>query len=271
MDCAVVGDVGEGVSASEVCIWRVREGSAGAKGKNPVVRSAHQHGCQIIALYVRVVGEDAWGADSNGLIGAGGQGAVDLGRYKAEMDKLRERRVGLDQAKKALLQQSHNEQEGRQALGHLEEFCHNVAQGLESLTFEERQQLLRLVVELVTVENGTAKIETIIPTAEPKGHLRNGAANDWVDTFTYKASDGMADSNVATVTITVAADDLVLWVTDQNKDKVFKYTETGTLLGTFTLTSPNANGKGLPTDGNSIWDLDENDEAVYRYDMNGVL
>ena len=90
------------------------------------------------------------------------------------------------------------------------------------------------------------------------------------DTFTYKANDGIADSNVATVTITVE-DDGCLWVVDQTEDKVFKYSETGTLLGTFTLTSPNAKGKGITTDGNSIWTLDVDDEIVYRYNMNGVF
>jgi len=45
------------------------------------------------------------------------------------------------------------------ALEHLERFCRQVSQGLETLTFEERQQLLRLVVERITVDNGRIRIE----------------------------------------------------------------------------------------------------------------
>jgi len=31
------------------------------------------------------------------------------------------------------------------------------------LTFDERQQLLRLVIERITVENGVARTDTVIP------------------------------------------------------------------------------------------------------------
>ena len=51
----------------------------------------------------------------------------------------------------------------QKALAHLERFCHQVSKGLTSLTFDERQQLLRLVIERITVENGVARIDTVIP------------------------------------------------------------------------------------------------------------
>ncbi len=44
--------------------------------------------------------------------------------------------------------------------------------GLENLTFEERQQFLRLVVEGITLADGKVKVETVIPT-EQDGKLRN--------------------------------------------------------------------------------------------------
>ena len=43
------------------------------------------------------------------------------------------------------------------------EFCHRISEGLDNMSFEERQELLRLVVDRVTVEDGTARIDTIIP------------------------------------------------------------------------------------------------------------
>ena len=47
-----------------------------------------------------------------------------------------------------------------------------MAQGLEAMTFEERQQLLRLVVEGITVENGLVRVETVIPTGQDQDQLR---------------------------------------------------------------------------------------------------
>ena len=46
-----------------------------------------------------------------------------------------------------------------------------MAKGLDAMSFEDRQQFLRRVVERITVENGVARIETGIPTGQDK--LRN--------------------------------------------------------------------------------------------------
>ena len=40
------------------------------------------------------------------------------------------------------------------------------------MTLEERQELLRLVVDRVTVENGTARIHTLIPGPKDDNQLR---------------------------------------------------------------------------------------------------
>ena len=55
------------------------------------------------------------------------------------------------------------EQEAQSGLQYLRTFCHTVSEGMNRLSFEERQGLLRLVVDRVTVENETVRIETIIP------------------------------------------------------------------------------------------------------------
>ena len=47
-----------------------------------------------------------------------------------------------------------------------------MAEGLEQLSFDERQELLRLVVERVTVEDETVRIETVIPNPTEGGQLR---------------------------------------------------------------------------------------------------
>ena len=43
---------------------------------------------------------------------------------------------------------------------------------LDNMSFEECQELLRLVIDRVTVENGTAGIDTVIPGPKDDGQLR---------------------------------------------------------------------------------------------------
>ena len=98
--------------------------------------------------------------------------AMELDRYKAEMEKLRQRRKELERAAQEINRRERQEQESHKALEHLERFCYQVFQGLDAMTFEERQQLLRLVVERITVQDGRVRIETIIPTGSDGVQLR---------------------------------------------------------------------------------------------------
>ncbi len=90
--------------------------------------------------------------------------AMDLNRYKTEMDRLANRRKELEGMQQDIEQRSTQEDSSRHALEQLEGFCDQVRVGLETLTFDERQQLLRLVVEGITVTDGRVIVETVIPT-----------------------------------------------------------------------------------------------------------
>ena len=89
--------------------------------------------------------------------------AMELDRYKIEMDKLREGRNGLEELENQLGQRASQEQDAKAGLRYLQEFCNRVSEGLGNLNFEDRQKLLRLVVERITVEDNRVRIETIIP------------------------------------------------------------------------------------------------------------
>ena len=89
--------------------------------------------------------------------------AMDLDRYKAEMDKLGQRRKELERAAQDITRREQQERDSRKGLEHLERFCQDIDRGLEAMTFDERQHLLRLVIEGITVENGNVRIETVIP------------------------------------------------------------------------------------------------------------
>ncbi|MDA1279428.1 MAG: recombinase family protein [Chloroflexi bacterium] len=90
--------------------------------------------------------------------------AIELDRYKSEMNQLGERRKGLEKEQAELERQWATEQSRQSALGHLERFCGEVSSGLGNLTFEERQKLLRLIVERAVVNDNSVRVETIIPS-----------------------------------------------------------------------------------------------------------
>ena len=91
---------------------------------------------------------------------------MDLDRYKAEMDKLGQRRKELERAAQDITRREQQERDSRKGLEHLERFCQDIARGLEAMTFDERQHLLRLTIEGITVENGSVRIETVIPMGQ---------------------------------------------------------------------------------------------------------
>ncbi|MCH8989871.1 MAG: recombinase family protein [Chloroflexi bacterium] len=98
--------------------------------------------------------------------------AMDLNRYKTEMDKLRARTKELNGTSRDLSQRVEKEQGTERALEHLESFCLRIGKGLDDMSFEERQDLLILVVDNISVENGTVRIDTIIPSGDGMGQLR---------------------------------------------------------------------------------------------------
>ena len=98
--------------------------------------------------------------------------AMELERYSVEMDKLRERLSQLERIATDIERREQQQTDRRMALERLEQFCREVSNGLDAMTFEERQQLLRLVVERVTVEDDRVRIETVIPTGGDDVQLR---------------------------------------------------------------------------------------------------
>ena len=86
--------------------------------------------------------------------------------------KLTDERAKFIRISRDLDRRSDKEQDAESVLQHLQTFCHRVAEGLDNMSFEERRQLLRLVVDRITVENETVRIETVIPGPNDSGQLR---------------------------------------------------------------------------------------------------
>ena len=97
------------------------------------------------------------------LIDAYKNEAIELARLKEEMGKLKARRESLQKERRELQRLRQEQVRGEDALVRLEAFCERVSQGLENLSFEERQKLLRLLVDRIVVDGQQVRIEAVIP------------------------------------------------------------------------------------------------------------
>jgi site-specific DNA recombinase len=54
----------------------------------------------------------------------------------------------------------------------VEDFCRRVQAGLDTATFEQKRQLIELVIDQVIVANGDVEIRYVIPTSPSSEHVR---------------------------------------------------------------------------------------------------
>jgi hypothetical protein len=101
------------------------------------------------------------------LIDAYRNEVIELDQLKAEMGKLKLRKQEVQQRQKALDQQGREQARLQEGLCQLESFCEQVSQGIDSLTFDEKQKLLRLVVDHITLEGQKVCIHAVIPMDSP--------------------------------------------------------------------------------------------------------
>jgi hypothetical protein len=87
--------------------------------------------------------------------------AIELDRFKTDMQRLSQRTKGLEKQQEEMQFRMVQEESGQSAL---ERFCSKVSAGLGLLAFEERQKLLRLVIERVIVKETSVRVETVIPS-----------------------------------------------------------------------------------------------------------
>lgn len=100
---------------------------------------------------------------------------MDLDMYRKRADRHRTRTSALEDEAQALKEQQVTEQEIARSTASFEDFLKQIDTGLEALTFDERQQFLRLLVEKITYEDGKAKVEIAFPpaTGDESAYLRS--------------------------------------------------------------------------------------------------
>ncbi|MBM3947029.1 MAG: hypothetical protein FJ315_06490, partial [SAR202 cluster bacterium] len=88
---------------------------------------------------------------------------LELAEFKAKMGQLRDQAQQVEKQLGELDRRSQQQGQQERVLALLETFCETVARGLDNLTLEERQELLRLLVEQITVQDGRVRVQGIIP------------------------------------------------------------------------------------------------------------
>ena len=89
---------------------------------------------------------------------------------REEMDRVKEERGGADERKKELARQLSLLEKAMSYRESLEGFAGRVSVGLDTMGFDERRELLRLLVDEVVYEDGEVTIKTILPVDEVRLH-----------------------------------------------------------------------------------------------------
>lgn len=97
------------------------------------------------------------------LIDAYAAGVIELSELAERRQRLEERLLCLRQERAELAEQQRQQIREQDVLQSLATFRRAVGKGLEGLTFAERQQLVRLLVEEVEVKGSEVQIQHIIP------------------------------------------------------------------------------------------------------------
>jgi site-specific DNA recombinase len=91
-------------------------------------------------------------------------GVIPLTEYERRRGDLEARRLGLDHQAERLAGQVDRRAEVAGMVGSVEAFCQRVRAGLATATFEQRRQLVELLIDRVIVANGDVEIRYVIPT-----------------------------------------------------------------------------------------------------------
>jgi site-specific DNA recombinase len=99
-------------------------------------------------------------------------GIIPLAEYKRRRAELEQRISSLDTQANSLGVQADRQKELAGLADSIGDFCERVQQGLANATFEQRRQLVELLIDRVIVTNGEVEIRYVIPTSPSSEHIR---------------------------------------------------------------------------------------------------
>jgi site-specific DNA recombinase len=99
-------------------------------------------------------------------------GIIPLPEYQRRRAEFEQRITALDNQAHALTAQTDRQKELAGLTGSITEFCQRVQQGLVNATFEQKRQLVELLIDRVVVTNDEVEIRYVIPTSPNGEHTR---------------------------------------------------------------------------------------------------
>jgi site-specific DNA recombinase len=111
---------------------------------------------------------------------------IPLSEYQRRRCELEQRSQALENQAQQLLSQIDHQNELTGLFTHIEDFCQRIQAGLATATFEQKRQLVELLIDRVVVTDGDVEIRYAIPTSSKSEHVR----------FCHLRSDYFLDPNV---------------------------------------------------------------------------
>jgi len=99
-------------------------------------------------------------------------GIIPLVEYERRRSELEQRITGLDAQANTLAVQTDRQKELVSLTESVTDFCQRVQQGLANATFEQKRQLVELLIDRVVVTNDEVEIRYVIPTSPNGEHTR---------------------------------------------------------------------------------------------------
>jgi site-specific DNA recombinase len=97
---------------------------------------------------------------------------IPLAEYQRRRQDLEQRQTALEAQANQLRVQAERRKELAGLVAHIEDFCQRVQLGLESATFEQKRQLVELLIDRVIVTDDQVEIRYVIPTSSGSEHVR---------------------------------------------------------------------------------------------------
>jgi site-specific DNA recombinase len=99
-------------------------------------------------------------------------GIIPLTEYERRRSELEQRMAGLEAQANTLAVQTNRQKELVGLTESITDFCTRIQQGLANATFEQRRQLVELLIDRVVVTNDEVEIRYVIPTGPNGEHTR---------------------------------------------------------------------------------------------------
>ena len=99
-------------------------------------------------------------------------GVLPLAEYKRRRQELEQRLEALDNQARQIEASVHQQMELASLTRSLSEFCQRVSRGLEQATFEQKRQLVELLIDRVVVTMEEVEIRYVIPTSPSSEQIR---------------------------------------------------------------------------------------------------